>query len=293
MRKIKVFFKDLWFIKKSILINLGGITLLSIVLVKLLMWSLNYYTLHNESIETPDLVNLKVEEAIKLLEARKLNYIVVDSICRGKGLGGVIKHQNPRPTKQVKESRKIYLTITSYAECTVNLYYDRLIGRDRSYVVRYLERSNLKVGKLTYKNGGKAKNTVVEAFCNGAPLFIEANARSGEKPPTEPKKVKQNAVIDLVLLKGEGANPKFIPDLMCDNYDAAEFTIKTSQFNLGTINTSGPITDTLSAWIYNQNPAPGEIASMGRGIDLWLVQEFPEACKETDEIKNIPEKIQQ
>lgn len=286
MHKLNVFFKDLWFIKKTILFNIGGIALLSCSLVMLLMWSLDYYTLHNESIETPDLINMKVEEAVKLLETRKLNYIVVDSICRGKGLGGIIKQQNPRPSKQVKESRKIYLTITSYTECTVNLYYQRLIGRDRNYVVRYLERSNLKVGNLSYKNGGKAKNTVIEAYCNGTPLFIEANAKTGEKPPTEPKKVKQNATIDLVLLKGEGANPKFIPDLMCDNFDAAEFAIKTSQFNLGNINTAGPITDSLSAWIYNQSPAPGEIASMGRGIDLWLVQEYPEACKETPEEEN-------
>lgn len=284
MQKIKVILKDLWSIKKTIFLNIFGIILISFLLVKILMWSLDYYTLHNESIETPDLINMKVEEAVKLLETRKLNYVVVDSICKGKGLGGIIKQQNPRPSKQVKESRKIYLTITSYAECTVNLYYDRMIGRDRSYVVRYLERSNLKVGKLTYKNGGKAKNTVIEAYCNGVPLFVEAKANTGEKPPTKPKKVKQNAVIDLVLLKGEGANPKFIPDLMCDNYDAAEFAIKTSQFNLGTIHTTGPITDTLSAWIYNQHPTPGDIASMGRGIDLWLVQDFPEACKEEENI---------
>ena len=283
MSKIPVFIKDLWSIKKNIIINLTGFVVLTYLLVKITMWCLSYYTLHSESIETPDLVNMKIEEAVKLLETRKLNYVVNDSICKGKGTGGLIKQQNPRAKEQVKESRKIYLTITSYAECTVNLYYDRLIGRDRNYVVRYLERGNLKVGKLTYKSGGKAKNTVVEASCNGVPLFIEVNAGSGQKPPEEPKKITQNSVIDLVLLKGEAGSPKFIPDLMCDNFDAAEFTIKTSQFNMGTIHTQGNITDTLSAWIYNQSPSPGVVASMGSGIDLWLMQDFPSGCAEQEE----------
>jgi len=282
--KIATFFGDIWHIKKNIAINLVAFVVITFFLIYALMWFLGYYTLHGESIEVPDLVNMKIEEAEKLLKTRQLDFIVTDSICKGAGLGGLIKEQTPKAKARVKESRKIYLTITRNSECTVNLYYKQVIGRPRDYVVKQLERSNLKVGKLEYRPGGKAENTVIEAHINGAPLFIEADPNAGERPPTEPKKIPQNAVVDLVLLEGVDALPQFTPELICGSYDEAEFTVKGSQFNMGTIFTKGTISDTLSAWVYRQSPSPGVVATMGAGIDLWLMQEFPEGCKEEEEI---------
>lgn len=284
MSKIRTFFSDLWFIRKTILINLVAVIVLTFALIKILMWSLNYYTLHGESIEVPDLVNMKLNEAEKLLATRKLDFIITDSICKGDGLGGLIKEQNPRPGFRVKESRKIYLTITRHLECTVNLYYKQIIGRPREYVVKQLQRSNLQVGTLTYRPGGKAENTVIEASINGVPLFVEADPRAGERPPTEPKKIPQNSKVDLVLLEGVDALPKYIPNLICDTYGAAEFTIKGSQFNLGTIHTQGNIIDTLAAWVWKQSPSAGVQATMGSGIDLWLMNEFPPGCEEEDDL---------
>lgn len=283
MSKVRTFFSDLWYIKKDIALSLVGVVVLTFLLVKILMWFIAYYTLHGESIEVPDLVNMKVEEAEKLLETRKLEFVVTDSICKGQGLGGLIKEQTPRPKSRVKESRKIYLTVTKYSECTVNLYYKQVIGRSRPYVVNQLERCNLKVGKLEYRPGGKAENTVVEASINGVPLFIEADPSAGEKPPIEPKKIPQNAVVDLVLLEGVDALPKYIPGLVCGTFDEAEFAIKGSQFNMGTIHTSGTIVDTLSAWVWKQSPSPGAIATMGSGIDIWLSSDFPEGCIEEED----------
>lgn len=281
--KINIVLSDLWSIKKSIILNILAFFTITFIIVKTLMWVLDIYTHHNESIDTPNIVGMKIENAKKLLEARKLNYIITDSICKGKGLGGIIKQQNPLPSKKVKESRKIYLTITSFNECSVNLYYDRLIGKDREYVIRYLKRSNLEIGKLTYVNGGKAKNTVTEVFANGKPLFIEVSAKQGKKPPKEPRKVPQNSVIDLVLLRGIDDNPKFVPDLVCKKFAAAEFSILSSQFNMGNIQITGNLKDTSEAWVYNQNPSPGDLSTMGAGINLWLMEAYPEGCKENDE----------
>lgn len=282
MSKIRTFFSDLWYLRKTVITNLIGVIVLTFVLIYLLMWALNSYTLHGESVEVPDLVNMKLNEAEKLLATRKLDFVVTDSICKGAGSGGLIKEQNPRPSFRVKESRKIYLTITRHSDCTVNLYYNQLIGRPREYVVRQLQRSNLKVGKLTYRPGGKAENTVIEAYVDGVPLFIEADPNAGQRPPTEPKKIPQNSVIDLVLLEGVDALPQYIPNLICDTYGVAEFTIKGSQFNLGSVHIQGVVNDTLAAWVWKQSPSAGKNATMGSGIDVWLMSEFPEGCKEED-----------
>lgn len=283
MSKIRTFFSDLWYLRKTLLTNLVGVIVLTLVSIYLLMWALSFYTLHGESVEVPDLVNMKLKEAEKLLATRKLDFVVTDSICKGAGSGGLIKEQNPRPSFRVKESRKIYLTITRHSDCTVNLYYNQLIGRPREYVVRQLQRSNLKVGKLTYRPGGKAENTVIEAYVDGVPLFIEADPNAGQKPPTEPKKIPQNAVVDLVLLEGVDALPQYVPNLICDTYGVAEFTIKGSQFNLGRVHIQGVVNDTLAAWVWKQSPSAGKKTSMGSGIDVWLMSEFPEGCKEEED----------
>lgn len=298
MSKTRTFFSDLWYLRKTLLANIVGAIALTFLLIYLLMWVLDFYTLHGESVEVPDLVNMKLNEAEKLLATRKLDFVVTDSICKGAGSGGLIKEQNPRPSFRVKESRKIYLTITRHSDCTVNLYYNQLIGRPREYVVKQLQRSNLKVGKLTYRPGGKAENTVIEAYVDGVPLFLEADPNAGERPPTEPKKVPQNSVVDLVLLEGVDALPQYIPNLICDTYGVAEFTIKGSQFNLGTVHIQGVVNDTLAAWVWKQSPSAGKNATMGSGIDVWLMSEFPEGCKEEDpipmdDIDAAPEEIEE
>lgn len=278
--KISTFFGDLWRLRKFLLINLLGLIVGTFLLIQFILWGLNWYTLHGESIEVPDLVNMSLKEAENLLATRKLDFEVIDSVCKGKANGGIIREQNPKPAQRVKESRKIYLIVTQHNKCTVKIYYDQLIGHSRKQVVRLLRRSNLQVGKLTYRPGGRAKNTVVEASVNGVPLFVEVDPTKGEKKPTEGRPVHQGAVVDLVLLEGIDALPQRVPDLLCDTYGAAEFAIKGSQFNLGQVHISDNLVDTLGAWVWKQSPSANSRVSMGSGIEVWLTSEYPAACKE-------------
>jgi beta-lactam-binding protein with PASTA domain len=278
--KIRTFFGDLWTLRKFLLTNLLGLAAVTFVIIQLILWGLNWYTLHGESIEVPNLTNMSIEEAEKLLRTRKLDLEVVDSICKGNANGGIIKEQNPKPEQRVKESRKIYLVVTKHDKCTVKIYYDQLIGRSRKQVIRFLERSNLKVGKTIYRPGGKAENTVVAASFNGAPLFVEVNPTKGEKKPEDGRPVPQGAAVDLVVLEGIDALPQRVPDLLCDTYGAAEFAIKGSQFNLGQVHVSGNMVDTLGAWVWKQQPAANSKARMGSGIEVWLTTDYPAACEE-------------
>ncbi|MGH1337430.1 MAG: PASTA domain-containing protein [Aureispira sp.] len=278
--KISTFFGDLWRLRKFLITNLLGVIVVTFVLIQLALWGISWYTLHGESIEVPNMVNMSLEEAEKLLATRKLDFEVVDSVCKGQADGGIIREQNPKPAQRVKESRKIYLIVTKHDKCTVKVYYDQLIGRSRKQVVRFLRRSNLKVGKLTYRPGGKAENTVVEAAVNGAPLFVEVNPTKGENKPVEGRPVPQGSIVDLVLLEGMDALPQRVPDLLCDTYGAAEFAIKGSQFNLGQVHLDGNIVDTLDAWVWKQRPSANAKVNMGSGIQVWLTSEYPAACEE-------------
>ncbi len=275
---MKGFFSDIWSIKKNILVLLLGLLAGTFALVFVLMWFLGFYTQHGESVEVPDLKNLKIEDARKLLATRDLNIEIMDSICKGNGIGGLIKDQMPKANARVKESRKIYITVTRHTDCTATIHYNQIIGRPLDFVRKQLRRNKLKIGTLKYIPGGKAANTVVEAYIGTIPLYVEADPSKGQQPPTEPKKIPHGAKVNLVLLEGIDASPKYIPKLSCSRYSEAEFAIMGSKFVMGTIHATGQISDTLSAWIWKQSPAPSSRATMGTGVDIWIMSEKPQGC---------------
>lgn len=279
MNKIKTFFSDLWYMRMTLLKHLVAVVGITALLIGGIMWILNLYTLHGESVEVPDLNNMNIEDAQRLLATRDLEIEVLDSICKGGGLGGVIKDQTPRANARVKESRKIYITVTGYTDCTASIYYKDLIGRSLDYVRRQMKRSKIKIGKNPkYIPGGRAENTVTEVYIKGQPVFIEANPEKGQIPPSEPVKIPHGTTIDLVLWEGIDSEPKYIPKLNCRRYSEAEFAITGSKFLLGDMHYTGTISDTLSAWVWKQSPAPHSRATMGTGIDLWLMSEKPQGC---------------
>ncbi|MCP4437844.1 MAG: PASTA domain-containing protein [Aureispira sp.] len=280
-QKIKSFFKEVFYFFTSkiffknlmIMIVSGGLFLVT------LFWGLGWYTLHGESIEVPSLINLSVSEAEKLLKNRDLNFVISDSICMDceKNLiGGLIKEQHPKPNSRVKESRKIYLTITRQIPCGSTIKYDDLIGQPLKFVQRKLKGMHLKIGKLDYISG-KAANTIAKVSL-GNRLIFEERGPNEEKP--EDKYVPYCTPINLVLYEGMDAAPKRVPDLVCTQYGEAEFAVKTNQFNLGDVYVEKGIIDTTMAYVWKQTPAPGEFASMGTGVRLWLMDEMPEGCDE-------------
>ena len=279
MSRIKTFFGDLWYLRMTLLKNLVGVIGVTVLLVGGIMWILNIYTLHGESVEVPDLNNMNIADAQRLLATRDLEIEVLDSICKGGGLGGVIKDQTPKANARVKESRKIYITVTGYTDCKATVYYKDLVGRSLGFVRRQMKRSKIKIGKNPrYIPGGKAENTVTEVYINGQPLFIEADPTKGQIPPSEPVKIPHGSTIDLVLWEGIDSEPKYIPKLSWRRYSEAEFAITGSKFLIGDIKYTGTISDTLAAWVWKQSPAPSSRATMGTGIDLWLMADKPQGC---------------
>jgi hypothetical protein len=123
-------------------------------------------------------------------------------------------------------------------------------------------------------------------------LYIEADPSKGQKPPTNPIKVPHGTKVNLVLLEGIDAKPKFIPKLNCRKFSEAEFAVMGSKFVMGTIHATGEIPDTLSAWVWKQRPMPNSRATMGTGIDLWLMSEKPQGCID-EELEAIREAARQ
>lgn len=292
MSKVTTFFGDMWSLKVTILKHLVAVVAVSALIVVGIMWWTKIYTKHGESIEVPDLKNMNIKDAQKLLGTRDLQIEVIDSICKGTGKGGVIKDQTPKANARVKESRKIYITVTQYTDCNATIAYNNIIGRPLDFVRKQMKRSKIKIGKLKYIPGGKAENTVTEVYIGNRPVFIEADPSKGQVPPDEPVKIPHGTVIDLVLLEGIDAEPKYIPKLSCRRFSEAEFAITGSKFVMGTTHYTGTVSDTLAAWVWKQRPAAHSRATMGTGVDIWLMSDKPQGCID-EELEAEREKIRQ
>jgi beta-lactam-binding protein with PASTA domain len=79
-----------------------------------LLW-LDKYTNHGEAVEVPNVKGLSVEIAAPLLQAKELNYLVIDSLFVKNAVTGTIIETVPPIGTTVKKGRTIYLTINSFS----------------------------------------------------------------------------------------------------------------------------------------------------------------------------------
>ena len=281
MHRIKAFFIEVYYFLTSRVfwIYFGAILAATAVLVLFLFWLLRSYTLHGESVAVPDVKGKSLVDAQKLLEPRGLRYVVSDSLYDKELKPGTILDQIPLPNAKVKESRTIYLVVNRSVAPSVPISYSDLIGRPLKEVERRLTALGLVVGKKEYTEG-RAQNTVAMARIGRQILFREADPSRGEKRPTQPQKVPQGTVIDLVLYKGNDAEAKEVPDLVCKTFGKAEGIIKMNKFLVGQIHLDAGITDTLKAYVRQQDPPSYMLTPMGSGISLWLTPNKPKACED-------------
>lgn len=91
--------------------NILLIFVIFVALVLCVLFGLNLYTKHNESITVPSVKGLQIEEAASILNAAHLEYDIIDSIYQTGGTPGAILEQVPKADSKVKKGRSIYLQI--------------------------------------------------------------------------------------------------------------------------------------------------------------------------------------
>ena len=244
----KVFVKNLGL---AIAISVGGLMLLLIVL--------NFYTRHGQARPVPDFYGLTLEETAKLAKKSKLKYQVIDSVYTTLVKRGCVSEQNPKPGFKVKKWRNVILTINAFSPEMVVM--PNLVDLPIRQASILIESSGLKNGLLKYRPD-ISTNVVLDQLNNG-------------KKVKEGDLLQKASVIDLVLGKGLSNERTPMPDLMGMNLEPAKKRILGSSLNLGTYSYDASIKngkDTISAFVYKQNPEYNEEASLqlGSAIYLWL-----------------------
>lgn len=98
---------------KNILKHLFFIALSSVALLLLILLSLKYYTRHGQSQNVPNVVEMRSDKAMRLLESEGLIPVIVDSVFVENFPKLGIVDQNPDADSKVKKDRKIYLIVNS------------------------------------------------------------------------------------------------------------------------------------------------------------------------------------
>lgn len=244
---------DLIFILKNVAAAAAVIT----VILLLVSWWLAAYTNHGKNVTVPDLTNMTGKEAARVARHAGVRATVEDSVFMPKLGGGIVFRQEPRAGQTVKKGRHIRLTANAVVPKKVTM--PNLVGYNIMEAKAEIIGHGLTIGNLEYIRD-IATNVVLEQKVNGRVI----------RPGTE---IISGSEVTLVL----GLNQKFgstiVPNVVGSKYLSAIDGLHDNFLNKGNVICDPGIrtyADSISAYVYRQDPAPRSSRTMGSRITLFL-----------------------
>ena len=252
--------------------------LAGIILVLALMFGtrvmLDKVTRHNQEITVPDLTNMSVAEARKVLQDRKMRLDVVDSVYVRRMGKGLIYRQNPAAGSKVKEGRRILLTINAVNAKKVMM--PNLVGYSMRQAKAEILSKGLQIGRLAYVTD-IATNNVLRQFADGREIQSGTMVESGTK-------------IDLELGLNNDDCITYAPAVYGARYMNAVEAVHDNSLNIKDIifdETVHDYADSLNAVVFGMDPDYGEEPLlMGTEISLFLTTDVSKVPVMTDDTEN-------
>lgn len=223
---------------------------------------LDKVTRHNHEITVPDLTNMSLDEAAKVVSANRMKLEVIDSVYVRRMGKGLIYRQNPKAGSKVKEGRRILLTINAVNAKKVMM--PNLIGYSMRQAKAEILSKGLQIGRLEYVSD-IATNNVLKQLHDGA----------GIAPGTM---VESESRIDLVLGLNNDDCVTYAPVVTGMKFRNAVEAIHDNSLNVKDIVFDETVTDysdSLNAVVYRQDPDYGETPLlMGMDISLYLTTDI-------------------
>ncbi|MGF1637875.1 MAG: PASTA domain-containing protein [Cyclobacteriaceae bacterium] len=280
-----------WFKESSIrglLLHLGLMVLVVFIMIILFFFLyLPSATNHGETVTVPDLEGMSLEEMDDYLASRKLRYEVSDSGYSADYPPLAILKQFPKANENVKENRKIYLTVKAKVPQSVRM--PDLIDGSLKNAELVLRSYGLLRGQIKYVPD-LAQNAVLKQLYEGEEIA------AGEFVP-------KGSVIELEVGDGLGNRTFDMPNFVGLDLDEAQFLLEASGLRIGLIMVSvinqeesedtfagegsDPLQQGRSGMITRQNPSSGATVRLGEQVDLWLAsQNAEDSIRLTQELKD-------
>lgn len=257
--------------------NILFAVILIIVLLFLLLQSLNLLTRHGDTLVIPSVTGRSFEDAKKILEDQGFDVEIQDSTYNDTAKALAVLRQFPEGEAIVKVNRTVYLTINRAVPPEIEM--PNLEGLSYRSAEIAIKQYGLKLDDTTYEPNF-AKNAVLEQRFKGARI----------KPGT---RLAMGSGIALVLGSGLGQEEFPVPDLFGKTYAEARVLLESYGLSLGATVFVGGISDSTSAYIFDQQPVPmlpdGRMNTIRQGqyINVRLQSERP--VRATDSIPAAPQ----
>lgn len=218
---------------------------------------LEVHTNHGKEIPVPNVVNMSVHNAIKVLDDSGLEYEVDSPQYNPKFRPYQVLKVFPSPGSHVKGGRTITLLVNPKTWARVSV--PDVLDRYKGLAFRQLEMVGLKVGDTIYEPNIQ-RDAVIRIQMNGTVI----------KPGTL---LPRFSIIDLVIGSGPKRNVT-VPNLVGLTVQEAKAVIAQNLFEVGLVEHEDGGQDE-SDIIYYQDPEGGAIRDQGMQIDLWASKKTP------------------
>ncbi len=242
--------------KTDVLIHFGILAATSLILFFAFFFVyLPWATNHGQSISVPNLKGLSLEDAEDLLDKNDLDYEISDStFVAGLKPLSILSHY-PKASANVKEGRKIYLTVVASQAPLVKV--PNIIGRSTSSAKNQLLSSGLTTDKVELIPALE-ENTVLKL-------------KIGEREITVGQEIPKGSKITLVVGDGYGNQKIDVPHLIGMNYDEADIYASGLGLMIGSV-IYEPASDKPAGTVIRQKPESGadNKIKIGESINIWV-----------------------
>lgn len=254
-------------ISKRFLINLAVIFILSFIVVKGTLVALNVYTRHGDEFSVPDFTGMELSEVRKIVGEKNFRFEIIDSIYNSDHEPGTVFEQNPPPGFNIKENRKIFITIIAFNPEKIAM--PDLVGASIIQAMADIYAYGLKIGKLKYISD-ISQHEVLKQKVNDEEI----------DPGTS---VIKGTIVDLIVGRGEEENKTTVPNIIGLTKEAARQKLAESYLNIGFPFYDSTVVsnkDTIESLIFRQYQRASEEIEVDYGayIDIWLTADKIEAA---------------
>ncbi|MCB0664609.1 MAG: PASTA domain-containing protein [Saprospiraceae bacterium] len=254
--------------------NLGLVALFLLGVLLMVMLFLRWYTHHGQSLVLPDYTGQVVEVAARDAQEKSFQIRVVDSVFLVGKEGGIIVDQNPKADSQVKQKRKIYVTVTKEAADKIPLgrlpvLYGKSYDRKQKELKQGFEINTKIVGR---KYDAGAPDHILEVIYKGETV-VSSDVRMDDVL------IEKGGMLEMILSKESGGSLD-MPNLICKSYDEVLFQLQTLNLVVGEEEQDGTVNNIDAAYIYDQEPSPESRVYTGDTIKIYLTQNRPDDCDE-------------
>lgn len=260
------------FLNWKVLVNL----LIVLGLAGGLVWGtfkwLEHHTNHGKEVPVPNVVDMPVQQAVKVLEEMGLA-VEVDSVKYDpKYKSFQVLQIYPSAGSRVKEGREIVLKVNPKTWSKIEV--PDVLNKYKGLAFSRLNLVGLKVGDTIYE-ANIQKDAVIRMEYDGKEL----------KPGTLLPKF---SMINVVIGTGPMRNIS-VPNVVGLTVEEAIAVIKRSHFDVGYIDYENG--EDLASIVYYQDPAMGSLRDQGMQVDIWASRKTPaemhEKIKELNKIYRV------